>query len=214
MSVFRPRSNTIARVVLAGGVVGAVGSIAFMLLYARTVFFTNQSFPVEQPVQFDHRHHVGDDGIDCRYCHATVERSAFAGLPTTERCMGCHSQIWNKSPLLDLVRKSYFEDRPIPWRRVHTLPDFVFFNHAIHVNKGIGCVSCHGRVDQMAAVEQVAPLNMGWCLECHRDPVPSLRPPERITDLAWEPPADGKQQKELARRYDVHTRVSCTTCHR
>jgi hypothetical protein len=215
MSVFRPQSNTRARLGLAAVVALPVLAIGFVLLYARTVYFTSQSFPAIQPLEFDHRHHVRDDGIDCRYCHQTVETDASAGIPPTELCMGCHNQIWNKSPTLQLVRQSYFDDRPIAWRRVHRLPDFVFFNHAIHVTKGVGCVTCHGRVDQMAAVEQVQPLNMGWCLECHRAPAKNLRPPDQLTSMTWK--AEGDRDalaRSLARLYDVRTRVSCTTCHR
>jgi hypothetical protein len=217
MSAFRPETNTRARMALAALLALLLLGIGFPLLYARTVYFTGQSFPAAQPVPFDHRHHVADDGIDCRYCHQTVDAGATAGFPSAEQCMGCHGQIWNKSPPLELVRQSFFEGRPIAWRRVHRLPDFVFFNHANHVMKGIGCVSCHGRVDQMAAVEQVQPLNMGWCLECHRAPERNLRPPDRITDMTWRPPP-GREGDALARSlatlYEVKTRVSCTTCHR
>ncbi|HEY3444977.1 MAG TPA: cytochrome c3 family protein [Myxococcales bacterium] len=215
MSVFRPSTNTLARLAFAALLAGPVVALAFVLLYARTPFFTNQAFPVQQPVQFDHRHHAADDGIDCRYCHALATRSSTAGLPSSERCLGCHAQIWNKSPLLEPVRESFFSDRPIPWRRVHTLPGFVFFNHSAHLAKGIGCRSCHGRVDQMPAVEQVSPLNMGWCLGCHRAPEAELRPPEQIASMTWEPPPDRERlARELAARYQVHARVSCSTCHR
>ena len=131
--------------------------------------------------------------------------------------MSCHAQVWNKSPYLDRVRKAYFADQPIPWVRVHNLPDFVYFNHAIHVNKGVGCVTCHGRVDQMAAVEQEAPLTMGWCLDCHRNPEPNLRPLEFITSMTWAPPPrprPPRSARSWPRSYDVHSRTSCSTCHR
>lgn len=188
------------------------------MVYVRSPFVTNQHRPVEQPIQFDHRHHAGDTKIDCRYCHWTVEESPSAGMPATTVCMSCHAQVWNKSPYLAPVRQAYFTEQPIPWVRVHNLPDFVYFNHAIHVAKGVGCVTCHGRVDQMGAIEQAAPLTMAWCLECHRNPEPNLRPQEFITALDWQPPADpvaaAKLGKELAVAYDVHSRVSCSTCHR
>jgi hypothetical protein len=214
-SLFSRRSDARLKLVLGLLVVGAGGTLGGLMLYWRTPFGTGQHHAVEQPVMFDHRHHVRDDLIDCRYCHSTVDRAASAGIPSTELCLGCHSQVWNKSPRLEPVRASWFAGTPIRWARVHRLPDFVYFNHAIHVNKGVGCVECHGRVDQMAAVEQVQPLTMGWCLECHRDPKPRLRPLEQIASMTWQPPADrAALGEELAKRYGVKARVSCTTCHR
>jgi hypothetical protein len=171
--------------------------------------------PIEQPLQFDHRHHTRDEGIDCRYCHNTVDRSPHASIPPTQLCLNCHAQVWNKSPLLEPIRKSFFENKPMEWRRVYRVPDFVYFNHSIHVNKGVGCVSCHGRVDQMAAVEKATPLTMGWCLDCHRNPEKNLRPTEEITNMTWQPEGDPEVAgRLLAQQYDVHTRISCTTCHR
>ena len=188
------------------------------MAYVRSPFVTNQNMPIEQPIEFDHRHHSGDEQIDCRYCHFSVEKSPSAGIPSTTVCMSCHAQVWNKSPYLTLVRQAYFTDQPIPWIRVHNLPDFVYFNHAIHVSKGVGCVTCHGRVDQMAAIEQYSPLTMQWCLDCHRNPKPNLRPQEFITSLTWQPPADPKAAEalgdELMKQNDVHSRTSCSTCHR
>jgi hypothetical protein len=188
------------------------------MAYVRSPYVTNQQQPVEQPIEFDHRHHSGDEQIDCRYCHWTVEKSPSAGIPSTTVCMSCHAQVWNKSPYLVEVRKAFFSDQPIPWVRVHNLPDFVYFNHSIHVNKGVGCATCHGRIDQMGAVEQHAPLTMSWCLDCHRNPEPNLRPAEFITSMTWSPPADKAEAaalgKKLAEEYDVHSRTSCSTCHR
>jgi hypothetical protein len=146
-----------------------------------------------------------------------VEKSPYPGLPATTICMSCHAQVWNKSPLLGLVREYYFKDRPIPWNSVHNLPDFVYFNHAIHVNKGVGCVTCHGRVDQMALIQQQAPLSMGWCVSCHRNPEPQLRPVEFITSMTWQPAPGVDREKlgaQLAQQYNVHTRTSCDACHR
>jgi cytochrome c7-like protein len=214
-ALFSPRSNGLYRMALVILASGAVGTLGGFMLYWRTPYGTSQQEQVAQPVQFDHRHHVRDDLIDCKYCHSSVDRAPSAGIPPTELCLNCHSQVWNKSALLDLVRASWFQDRPVPWIRVHKLPDFVYFNHAIHVNKGIGCVTCHGRVDQMAAVEQVQPLTMGWCLDCHRDPVPYIRPKDQVTNMEWVPEGDPVALgRELARKYDVKTRTNCTTCHR
>jgi len=214
-ALFSPRSNGLFRLALVVLVGGAAGTLGALMLYWRVPYGTGQFDAVAQPVQFDHRHHVQDDLIDCRYCHTSVDRAPSAGIPPTELCLNCHSQVWNKSPLLDLVRASWFANRPVPWIRVHKLPDFVYFNHAIHVTKGVGCAVCHGRVDQMPAVEQVQPLSMGWCLECHRNPYANLRPLEQVTNLAWQPEGDPVALgKELARKYDVHPRTSCTTCHR
>jgi hypothetical protein len=183
-------------------------------VFVRSPIYTGQNEPVVQPIQFDHRHHVADVGIDCRYCHMTAETAASAGYPPTEVCMSCHGQVWNQSPLLATVRESYFSGKPLTWSRVHRLPDFVYFNHSIHVSKGVGCVTCHGRVDQMAAVRQVARLSMRWCVDCHRNPTPNLRPPELATDLAWAPADPEAVGRAVAAAHAVHTRTSCTTCHR
>jgi hypothetical protein len=185
------------------------------MIYVRSPYARGMQDPIEQPLQFDHRHHTRDEGIDCRYCHNTVDRSPHASIPPTQLCLNCHSQVWNKSPLLEPVRQSFFENKPLTWRRVYRVPDFVYFNHSIHVNKGVGCVSCHGRVDQMAAVEKATPLTMGWCLDCHRNPEKNLRPLEEITNMTWQPEGDPEVAgRLLAEKYDVHTRISCTTCHR
>ncbi len=214
-SLFRPGANLLSRLSLGVIAVGALGTLGAVWGYWRTPYGMRQGTPVQQPVMFDHRHHVVDDAIDCRYCHATADRGPSAGIPSTETCLNCHSQVWNKSPKLEPVRQSYFTGQPIAWVRVHKVPDFVYFNHAIHVNKGIGCVTCHGRVDRMPAIEQVAPLTMSWCLDCHRNPAPNLRPPEQITSMTWEPDGDRVALgNELMKRYDVHGRTSCTTCHR
>jgi hypothetical protein len=214
-SLFRPKHNTLAKLsllIVAGGAVGGIGGLFF---YVRSPLARGMQDPIEQPIQFDHRHHTRDEGIDCRFCHSTVDRSPHAGIPSTQLCLNCHSQIWNQSPLLDPVRRSFIEGTPIVWKKVNDVPDFVYFNHSIHVNKGVGCVSCHGRIDKMAAVEKAEPLNMRWCLDCHRAPEKHLRPVEEVTNMAWAPEGDpaeaGKQYAELNQ---VHTRTSCTTCHR
>jgi hypothetical protein len=178
MSALFPRwTNTaygLSLAALAGlPLTGLVGS----MIYVRTPWNTGQWEAVDQPVQFDHRHHVIDDGIDCLYCHQGAETSDYAGVPETEVCMGCHAQVWNESPLLEPVRRSYFSGRAIPWNRVHDLPDFVYFSHAVHVQRGIGCVACHGRVDRMARVYENQALTMGFCLGCH----------ERASELTERP---------------------------
>jgi hypothetical protein len=214
-ALFSPKSDGTFRLVLAVVLLGAAGTIGGLMIFQRTPYGTGQAHEITQPVQFDHRHHVKDDLIDCRYCHSSVEKAASAGIPSTELCLNCHSQVWNKSPLLDVVRASWFKNQPIVWTRVHNLPDFVYFNHSIHVNKGVGCVECHGRVDRMPAMQQVQPLTMGWCLDCHRDPNPRLRPVEEITNMNWKPEGDPVALgQELAKKYDVKPRVTCYTCHR
>ncbi|HXU69315.1 MAG TPA: cytochrome c3 family protein [Polyangia bacterium] len=228
--LFPPWSNTVIRLVLIVLQGGAAGGLLLLLLYKRTPLATLQHEPVTQPIEFDHRHHVADDGIDCRYCHNTVETSSSAGYPATSVCMNCHAQIWNQSPYLDLVRKAYFSGQPIVWKKVHQLPDFVFFNHSIHVAKGVGCVTCHGRVDQMPEIRQGPTMQMGWCLECHRNPSPNLRPKEFMTTMIDT--AEGREKygwpvipgvgsdsgantaQNPQNMSDVHSRTSCTTCHR
>ncbi len=207
--------DSLARAVftIAAGVV--VGVPAFLMIWVRTPQVDGRYDPVTQPVEFDHRHHVADDGIDCRYCHDLVERSPYAGVPPTSRCLNCHNQIWNSSPLLEPVWESYVTGRPIPWVRVHQLPGFVYFDHSIHVNKGVGCESCHGRVDRMARVYQVAPLTMGWCLDCHRDPAPHLRPLAAVTTMGWEPERPHEEiGAEIMRSLGVRKLTHCTACHR
>jgi hypothetical protein len=214
-SLFRPKHNTLAKLsllIVAGGAVGSIGGLFF---YVRSPLARGMQDPIEQPIQFDHRHHTRDEGIDCRFCHNSVDRAPNAGIPSTQLCLNCHSQIWNQSPLLDPVRRSFIEGQPIVWKKVNDVPDYVYFNHSIHVNKGVGCVTCHGRIDQMAAVEKAQPLTMSWCLDCHRNPEKNLRPVEEVTNMAWVPEGDpaeaGKQYAELNQ---VHTRTSCSTCHR
>jgi cytochrome c7-like protein len=181
MSALFPRwSNTAFRLCIATLSGGAIAGLVGLMIYVRTPWNTEQYAAVDQPVMFDHRHHVIDDQIDCIYCHANAEISDYAGVPATEVCMGCHAQIWNESPLLETVRRSYFSGKPIPWNRVHDLPDFVYFNHAVHVSGGVGCVACHGRVDEMSRVYKVNSLNMGFCLDCHQHAAQaSMTPPDR-----------------------------------
>lgn len=214
-ALFPKWTNSAARMSLAVLALAAVGAPATLLLYMRTPFATEQLYVVDQPVEFDHRHHVKDDGIDCLYCHAEAETSPSAGIPATSVCMGCHGQVWNESPLLEPVRRSWFSGTPIAWQRVHDLPDFVHFNHAAHVTKGIGCESCHGRVDEMPRVYQVQPLTMSWCLECHRDPGAQVRPREAVTTMGYAPAGDAAAlRRQLTNQYNVRSLTDCTTCHR
>ena len=213
--LFRPRHNTLAQISLFLVAAGAAGVPLGLMLYARTPLARGMQDPVEQPVQFDHRHHTKDEGIDCRYCHNTVDRSPSAGIPQTQLCLNCHSQVWNKSPILEPIRQSFINNTPIKWNRVYQVPEFVYFNHSIHVNKGVGCISCHGKVGEMAAIEKATPLTMSWCLECHRRPEPNLRPVDEITNPNWKPDGDPEEVgRLLAVKNNVHTRTSCTTCHR
>jgi hypothetical protein len=169
----------------------------------------------QQPVPFSHELHAGRLGMDCRYCHTTVDRAAMAALPSTEICMNCHSAIAPTSPLLEPVIQSYATGEPIRWVRVHDLPDFVYFDHSAHVTRGVGCVECHGRVDKMAQVYQAEPLRMGWCLDCHRNPDPRLRPLEQVTNLAWVAPDDpAVTGREIREKLNIHPSDNCWTCHR
>ncbi|MFN3329972.1 MAG: cytochrome c3 family protein [Pyrinomonadaceae bacterium] len=184
---------------------------------ARSSYLTGAYLEKQQPVQFSHKHHVGDDGIDCRYCHTTVETTASAGMPPTQTCMNCHSQIWADSPYLEIVRASYRENKPIEWERVHDLPDYVYFNHSIHVNKGVGCSSCHGDIANMPAVYQVNTLQMEWCLSCHRNPADNIRPKSEIYNTSWVNNLTEEEKKRLMEEYKIRPKemlTSCSTCHR
>src|SRR5215210_4636847 len=185
--LFHHSANTLARLSIVLGLLIAGGGLMLVLEFNRTPYVTQAFVPREQPVQFSHKHHVGDDGIDCRYCHTTVETTANAGMPTTKTCMNCHSQLFSNSPYLEIVRASWRDNQPIKWTRVHDLPDFAYFNHSIHVNKGVGCSTCHGRVDLMPLMWNVNSLHMEWCLECHRSPEKVLREQKDITNMEWVP---------------------------
>jgi hypothetical protein len=215
-TVFPAWTDTALRVGMVAAIALAVIAIIGPMLYVRGPWHQKREYPLTQPVQFDHRHHVRDDAIDCLYCHGSARNTPYAGIPATEVCMGCHAQVWPASVQLAPVRASWFSGEPLRWSRVHDLPGYVYFNHAIHVNKGVGCVTCHGRVDDMALAYQVAPLTMRWCLDCHREPAPHLRPREAITSMTWRPPAgeEAATARVLAARYAVRSLTSCTTCHR
>jgi len=215
--VFHPSTNTLSRVSIFGAVFFIAATLWGLAAINRSSYVTWAGVAREQPVPFSHRHHAGQLGIDCRYCHTAVETSAFAGLPATKTCMNCHSQIWADSPMLEPVRASFRTDQSIAWIRVHDLPDFVYFNHSIHVQKGIGCVSCHGRVDRMNLTWQDSSLQMEWCLECHRNPERHLRPREQVFSMEWAPETDQVTLgRQLLTTYDIDVAhlTNCSTCHR
>ncbi|MBO9539957.1 cytochrome c3 family protein [bacterium] len=215
--LFRRRTNTVARLTLVAVVVLPIAIAAGGYAFLQSAYVTGVGVPRAQPVPFSHAHHVGGLGIDCRYCHTSVEKAAFAGMPATETCMTCHSQIWADSPMLAPVRESYAKDVPLQWTRVTDLPDYVYFDHHIHVAKGIGCTSCHGRVDEMPLTWKAENMRMAWCLSCHRAPERHLRPREAVFDPAWQAPRDQLVQgKELLERYHVNVQSlsDCSTCHR
>jgi hypothetical protein len=221
--IFHSSANTIARASI-GALVLLVGGGGFTVFQiARSPYVTGAGIAHEQPVPFSHQHHVAGIGIDCRYCHTSVEVAASAGIPPTKTCMNCHSQIWSQSPTLEPVRESFRSDKSIEWRRIHDLPDYAYFNHSAHVNKGVGCTTCHGRVDQMPLMRQHATLQMEWCLDCHRKPEKYVRPKEEVFNVAWEPPPDQLEKgRALVKEYGIQTRTSCgiqtrtscNTCHR
>jgi hypothetical protein len=213
--IFHRSTNTISRVSIWGAVLILVGVFFFLTFIYRSGYVTDINVVREQPVPFSHKHHVSDIGIDCRYCHTTVETSAFAGLPATETCISCHIQIWSDSPMLEPVRASLRENRPIAWTRVHDLPDFVYFNHSIHVNKGIGCETCHGRVDRMPLMWKENTLLMEWCLGCHRQPELYVRPKEYVFTMGYKPIEDQLTiGRKLVKRYKIRSLTDCYTCHR
>jgi hypothetical protein len=214
-ALFPPRTNAVVRAILLAGACAAVGVPVALMAWVRTPNATGQFAPVSQPVAFDHRLHAGDLRIDCRYCHSAVERSAAAGIPPSTACMACHNAAWRDSKELAPVRQSIAAGRLLQWNRVDRLPDFVYFNHSIHVNKGVGCETCHGRVDRMSQLVQVAPMTMGWCVDCHRSPESHLRPVAAMTTMGWKP--DEKQPAAggaLQAAYHVRELTNCTTCHR
>ena len=230
---FHSRWNALARLSLFGGplYLAAVASMAAYVVYSP--YATGTSDPVDQPVPFSHEVHSGLLKLDCRYCHAKVEQAAFAGMPSTDVCMNCHTRVWTGLPAIEPVRASYETNIPLAWRRVHNLPDFAYFDHSIHVQKGYACVTCHGRVDRMDLVWQTETLYMQWCLECHREPARHIRPREYVFHMDWEFPNDPLELESLGRRlgvdpppvsseelqvalvkkYDIQRYTSCSICH-
>ncbi|MEY4189838.1 MAG: hypothetical protein RIR17_574 [Planctomycetota bacterium] len=209
-------------------ILGVITTVSLLgvgaMVFARSPYATLKETAYTQPIQFSHAHHVNGLGIDCRYCHTSVEDASYANIPPTKTCMNCHSQIWVGSKMLEPVRESYRTGKSLEWSRIHRLSDFVYFDHSIHVTKGIGCASCHGRVDEMQAVYQHGTLLMEWCLDCHRAPEKNLRPRDQVFNMAFKP-SDLKQSNgqphtqatlgaELRQKYDIRSLLECSTCHR
>ena len=216
--VFHRIANNVAKISLVVAAILAGTAFYVYTQVARSSYLTGAFVEKQQPVQFSHKHHVGDDGIDCRYCHTTVETTATAGMPPTQTCMNCHNQLFADQPYLEPIRESFRENIPIQWERVHDMPDYVYFNHSIHVAKGVGCSTCHGQIDNMPVVFQVNTLQMEWCLSCHRQPENFIRPKSEIYNTSW----DGgnltpEQRQTLKADYkirEVEVLTSCSTCHR
>ena len=231
MQIFHRSTNTLSRASIYGAVFIVAGLGWTMMQVQRSPYITYAEVIKPQPVPFSHQHHVSGLGLDCRYCHTSVEVSSFAGIPPTKTCMNCHSQIWTNAQMLEPVRASYRTGQSLQWTRVNQLPDFVYFNHSIHIHKGVGCNTCHGPVDQMPLMYQYASLQMEWCLECHRAPEKQLRPRDQVFNLRYAQPTpelpvevDGQEYtdqesigKALISKYQVRNVkdiTSCNTCHR
>jgi len=209
--VFPRSANTIAVISIIGAILVVAAAIAFLILSPMSYSPKNQN----QPVPFSHQQHVGSLGIDCRYCHTTVETSAFAGMPSSQVCMNCHSEVLSDSDELAPVRDSAANGKPLVWNRVYTLPDFVYFDHSAHVTKGVACASCHGQVDQMPVLTQAVSLQMSWCMNCHSDPTSNIRPRNQVTNMAWQAPDNIAQvRQQLIQQYHIQSKTSCSTCHR
>lgn len=211
--IFHHSTNTFAKATIFGALFAIAGGLWVLSEINRSSYVTQVGVAHEQPVPFSHDHHVAGLGIDCRYCHTSVEESAFAGIPPTATCMNCHRQIWNTSDMLAPVRESFANGTPIVWRRIHNLPDFVRFDHSIHVRKGVGCESCHGRIDRMPLTWKAEPMTMEWCLECHRAPEKFVRPRDQVFTMGWEAPNQKELGAQLVKEYGVRSRTDCSTCH-
>lgn len=214
--IFRRSINWFANLTVIGPVV-VIGVLLTILLNINRIDYVNHvGMPKDQPAPFSHKHHVTGMGIDCRFCHTTVEETAFAGIPPTETCMSCHSQIWTEAAILEPVRASFRDDTSLQWTRIHDLPDFVYFKHDIHISKGVGCETCHGRIDRMPLAWKAQTLNMEWCLECHRAPQKFIRPREEVFNMAWTHPPDQEAAGlKLVQEYGVQTSqlTDCSVCH-
>jgi hypothetical protein len=212
--IFPKWTNYLPTVAAVAGVLGAVGAIGFVWYYFSPKY-TDVGYRPKQPIEYSHKVHAGDLAIDCRYCHTGVETQAHANVPPTRTCMNCHTMVKADSEKLGLVRASFATGQPIEWIRVHNLPDYAYFNHSAHINAGVGCISCHGNVAQMQEVALVEPHSMGWCLDCHRDPAPNLRPVAEVTNMKWEKPANHPQWvKNWMNEKAVNPPIVCSGCHR
>jgi cytochrome c7-like protein len=212
--ILPPWTNRLPLIGALGGAVLSVGAVAFVW-YFFSPWYTDVGYRPVQPIPYSHRLHAGELGLDCRYCHASVERSPVANVPPTSACMNCHKTVRRDSPLLEPLRVSASTGRPMRWVRVHKLPDFAYFAHSVHVAAGIGCVTCHGRIDEMDVVMQMKPLSMSWCLDCHRNPGPNRRPVSEVTNMKWTPPKDRDAlAAKLQQERPVAPPVNCSGCHR
>jgi hypothetical protein len=203
--------------VLAGVILGGAPIyLTFLIWYGASPKTTDVGYQPKQPVPYSHALHAGQLGIDCRYCHNTVEQGSHAAIPPTATCMNCHERIWTNSDKLTPIRQSLATGKPVEWLKVHDLPDYVYFNHSAHVTRGVGCVTCHGRIDEMDEVYQKEPLSMSWCLSCHRAPEQNLRPPEEVTNMTWKPPGDDALAygQTLREKNHLNPPTDCSTCHR
>jgi len=229
--IFHRSTNTISRATIFGAVFVVAGLFWAMDEVQRSPYVTYAEVVRPQPAPFSHQHHVSGLGIDCRYCHTSVEESSFAGIPPTKTCINCHSQIWTKAPMLEPVRESFRSDKSLVWTRVNDLPDFVYFDHSIHINKGVGCNTCHGPVDRMPLMFNYASLQMEWCVDCHRAPEKHLRPREQVFNMRYQPPSSERPLEldeqtftdqdslglYLIKKYKLRGErdiTSCSTCHR
>lgn len=216
-SLFSRRATTRLRLAIVLAIGAMVAVPLFLMGWVRTPLERGEFEKISQPIPFSHDIHVRGLQIDCRYCHYTVERAAFAGMPSSATCVPCHKQVWRDSPWFAPVRQSLASGKPVEWNRVNQLPGFVYFDHSIHVAKGVGCEECHGRIDTMSTAIQVQPLTMGWCLDCHRQPAQHLRPVAQITAMGWRPPPGQSRSaigRELIQRKHVRPMTDCTACHR
>ena len=216
--IFPRSANYLAKASIFGGIFVVAGIGLLVVGLMRSPYLLRTTVPIEQPVPFSHKHHVGDVGLDCRYCHTSVEQAAFAGIPPTRTCMNCHTQLFSESKMLEPVRESYRTGKSLAWNRVHRLADFVYFDHSIHIAKGVGCQTCHGQVDVMPLIWQEKSLLMEWCLECHRAPERFVRPREQVFAMDYRPPADQLALGlKLVKDYEIAESgklTSCSTCHR
>ena len=219
--IFPKWTNQLPVKIIAGAILAATTGVAGVWYYF-TPKYTRVGYQPIQPVPFSHAVHAGQLGVDCRYCHTDVEESWYSNIPAAETCMKCHNQVLPNDPRLAVVRESAATGEPIPWVQIHKTPDYVYFNHSAHVNRGVSCVECHGQVDQMDEVYHAKPFSMTFCLDCHRNPAAKLRPPDKITDLTWkcsdDPEAAAKAQKENGSKFvtdwKVESMENCSACHR
>ncbi len=214
--VFHPFADTVARFILVAALVLPFVAIGIGYWLSASEYSTGRTLTTDQPIAFSHQHHVGGLGLDCRYCHSGVETSPVAGLPPTHTCMTCHSQLYTQTAMLAPVRESLANNAPIHWNKVNRLPDYVYFDHSIHIAKGVACTNCHGDVSSMPLMRQAAPLTMGWCLDCHRDPTPNLCPVTDVFDPNWKRPSDPSKRDAsfVHPQVDNKRLTDCTVCHR